>query len=275
MSVIEISSPAKQISEMTDYEMVSAYQAGDRTNLVTERLCQEYRHIIRSGAISINVRSNHRFELEELIQVATEGFLRGIAKFVISKGYAVGTYTPYYIWERLSMFVQNQMSLATNKSTRVRQVVIQLSNITKEREIRGLNTDFSQADLELVAEQTKNSLKVVRQGVVLLRQQQATGRALVIELSENKDELATHECAFTDTNAIQCSDLVEELLSTLSERQTFILRNVVMADEPLNNRQAGERLGITEARVRQLKVDGMRAIAKECAARDLELTDLI
>lgn len=275
MSVTEITSPTKQISEMTDFEMVSAYQAGQRMNLVAERLCQNYRHIIRSGAISMNVRMNHRFELDELIQVATEGFLRGIVKFDISKRFAVGTYTPYYIWERLSVFVQERMSVATNKSTRVRQVVILLTKIIRQREIRGLNTDFSQADLELVAEKTKNSLKVVRQGVVLLRQQQMSSRHLGLDQTDSHDELPTHECAFVDTNIGQSNNLVEELLSNLPERQEFILRYVVMADEPLNNRQAGEHLGITEARVRQLKVDGLKSIAEECAARDLELTDFI
>ncbi|SFP86016.1 sigma-70 family RNA polymerase sigma factor [Tranquillimonas alkanivorans] len=261
-------------SELSDNELVLDYQDDIRAGEAAAELCTRYVHLIRSFSVRMNAKMSHTFELDELIQVATEGFLKGIGRFDTSRGFAIATFVGPYVWNALSVFSERSCLQTTNKSSRVRTAMIALMKIQRERAAYGLSIEFSAADLEVVAEHHRLSLGTVRNGLRLLRQYESSAAPLE-DLQDELGEEDSRGVVVDDLNANQSASITDELLACLEDREALILRKRHMGEEPVLNKHIAEELGCSEARVRQLEKKALQTLQDQLSRRGLELSDLV
>lgn len=260
------------LKTLTDNELVQAYQNGERGDLATCELLRRYNGFIRKAAWKMGAKFLGRFDFDEIVQVATVGFLNGVSRFDTTSGNKLTTFAVFHVRDELIQFLNSMTSTATNNSSKVRQCVIALRKVYTERERLNISTEFSEADLELVSEAVGQSMEVVRRGLTLLCQQlapHATWDDIEVDFPTDGGS------PFESIASMEIADFLAEMKASIGIREAFIVEEVILSDNPLTNAEAGERLGISEARVRQLKGKALNDMKDMCDERGFVFSDLV
>ena len=101
---------------MTDERiLIKRAQKGDSHAMF--ELVEQYKKIIRSHAIKY-VNADNTFELEDLVNVASDGFIKGVQKFDTNKKFLLTTYVTYWIKKFLREAVASGISTMPYDETR-------------------------------------------------------------------------------------------------------------------------------------------------------------
>jgi RNA polymerase sigma-32 factor len=208
---------------------------------------------------------NYGIKLADLVQEGNIGLMHAVRKFDPYKGYRLISYAVWWIRAYIQNYIIKSWSLVKIGTTQAqRKLFFKLSQARKKLEsLSEKRPEFAEiaASLGVSAEQIEE---------MDLRM---SGRDLSLDAAVTEDGETTHldylvhEGEDQETALIRKEEMalvqhnIAGALAKLSEKESFIIRNRVMADNPLTLQAIGDRYHITRERARQIEKQALKKLA--------------
>jgi len=204
------------------------------------KIANEYRH--------------YNLKMMDLVQEGNIGLMMAVKKFNPDKGYRLITYAVWWIKAYIQEFIIRNWSIVKIGTTQAQKKLFYKLKSTRDK--LGADSDYSDIASSLdvkEGEVEEMALRMSGRDYSLdasICEDSGTTRADLLPCGKsNQEEMV----AQAQERAVIKRD-VDELVSSMKERDRFIIRERLMADEPITLQEVGDHLGVSRERARQLEV---------------------
>jgi RNA polymerase primary sigma factor len=214
---------------------------------------------------------NRGLSLSDLISEGNLGLITSVEKFDVDKGFHFISYAVWWIRQSILKALcekSRMIRLPLNRANELLQIEKAKKEIQKYKE--------SEADLEEIAEY----LNIDKKRVNLLINASKDFISLETPLSSDNesttilDLISDNEGEYPEHVVIskKLQDLIEEVLSTLSERESKIItyRFGLKGERPHSLKEIGDKYNLTKERIRQIEKKAIKRLRHPTRRRKLE-----
>ena len=255
------------LTQDEEFQLAVKYRKYDDIEAAHKLITSNLRFVVK---IAFEYKS-YGVKIQDLVQEGNIGLMMAVKKFNPYKGYRFISYAIWWIRAYMQNFIIKTWSLVKIGTTQAqKKLFYKIGKVRKALESDGENDkryerlarDLDVAKEDIIEMEQRMSSRDLSLDTPFDEGQELTHLDLLKEESPDQEEAVAQE----EEKKIRERE-VQNALKRLNEKEVYVIKSRIMAEEPLTLQQIGDHLKLSRERVRQIEGEALRKLKKEFGDR--------
>jgi len=255
------------LTQDEEFQLAVKYRKYDDIEAAQKLITSNLRFVVK---VAFEYKS-YGVKIQDLVQEGNIGLMMAVKKFNPYKGYRFISYAIWWIRAYMQNFIIKTWSLVKIGTTQAqKKLFYKIGKVRKALESDGENDkryerlarDLDVAKEDIIEMEQRMSSRDLSLDTPFDEGQELTHLDLLKEESPDQEEAIAQE----EEKKIRERE-VQNALKRLNEKEVYVIKSRIMAEEPLTLQQIGDHLKLSRERVRQIESEALKKLKKEFGDR--------
>ena len=251
------------LTQEEEFKLATRYRKDNDIEAAQKLITSNLRFVVK---VAFEYKS-YGVKLLDLIQEGNIGLMMAVKKFDPYKGYRFISYAIWWIRAYIQNFIIKTWSLVKIGTTQAqKKLFYKIGKVRKalesdqdnEKKYDVLAKDLDVAKEEIMEMEQRMSARDLSLDAPFDEDHELTPLDLLQEGSVNQEDAVIIE---QEKKILQAEVL--DAMRRLNEKETFVIKNRIMAESPLTLQEIGDHLKLSRERVRQIESEALKKLKRE------------